>query len=165
MEQASSPIAARVEALQALLLALQTAQLLFLALHDWVPLGRLTDPRAVQAEHSRGELLRVTALQTVPWAIGLAWSAAWIGRLFPPSLMQWLWVTYGILFLGELRAWWVPYLGRPEPSRAARYRRMFGSTHSFLPERNGMVPNTAHVVLHGATAATLVVLALLSWGV
>ncbi len=53
----------------------------------------------------------------------------------------------------------MPYLFRPEPVRAERYRKMFGNTHAFLPERNGMVPNTAHVSLHIATLATLVVLA------
>jgi hypothetical protein len=35
---------------------------------------------------------------------------------------------------------------------------MFGKTYSFLPVRNGMVPNTAHILLHLATAATLIVL-------
>jgi hypothetical protein len=41
-----------------------------------------------------------------------------------------------------------------------RYRAMFGRTHAFLPERNGLVPNTAHILLHFATLATLVVLSL-----
>jgi hypothetical protein len=35
---------------------------------------------------------------------------------------------------------------------------MFGNTHAFLPERNGIVPNTLHCILHAATVATLVVL-------
>ena len=47
---------------------------------------------------------------------------------------------------------------KPEPARAARYQKMFGNTHSFLPKRNGVVPNTAHILLHLATAATLLVL-------
>jgi AraC-like DNA-binding protein len=34
------------------------------------------------------------------------------------------------------------------------YQIMFGKTHSFLPVRNGMVPNTAHILLHLAAAAT-----------
>jgi hypothetical protein len=67
-------------------------------------------------------------------------------------------VSYGLLFIGQIRAWWIPYLFRPEPERAARYQIMFGKTHSFLPSRNGMVPNTAHILLHLATAATLIVL-------
>jgi hypothetical protein len=46
----------------------------------------------------------------------------------------------------------------PEPKRAARYQIMFGKTHSFLAPRNGMVPDTAHILLHVATAATLIVL-------
>jgi hypothetical protein len=60
--------------------------------------------------------------------------------------------------VGQIRAWWIPYLFRPEPERAARYQIMFGKTHRFLPIRNGLVPNTAHIMLHVATAATLVTL-------
>ena len=71
---------------------------------------------------------------------------------------MWLWISYGILFVGQIRAWWVPYLLRAEPERAARFQVMFGDTHSFLPQRNGLVPNTAHMMLHLATAATLLVL-------
>ena len=40
---------------------------------------------------------------------------------------------------------------------------MFGGTHAFLPERNGVRPNTLHVVLHGCTAATLAVMAALTF--
>jgi hypothetical protein len=69
-----------------------------------------------------------------------------------------LWITYGLLFLGELRAWWVPYLFWPDAKRAARYQAMFGNAHSFLSQRNGMAPNTLHVVLHIFTLVTLLVL-------
>jgi len=52
----------------------------------------------------------------------------------------------------------IPYFFRPDVKRAARYRAMFGHTHAFLPERNGIVPNTLHVALHAATLATLLIL-------
>jgi hypothetical protein len=39
---------------------------------------------------------------------------------------------------------------------------MFGNTHAFLPERNGIRPNTLHILLHACTAATLVLLAQLT---
>jgi hypothetical protein len=68
---------------------------------------------------------------------------------------MWLWISYGLIFVGELRAWWIPYLLHAEPERAARYEIIFGKTHHFLPTRNGLVPNTAHTMLHVATAATL----------
>jgi hypothetical protein len=71
---------------------------------------------------------------------------------------MWLWISYGALLVGQIRAWWVPYLLVPEPERAARYQVMFGKTHSFLPKRNGLVPNTAHILLHLATVGTLFVL-------
>ncbi len=46
------------------------------------------------------------------------------------------------------------------PNWRERYEKIFGHTYSFLPKRNGMVPNTAHILLHLATAGTLVCLLL-----
>lgn len=64
--------------------------------------------------------------------------------------------------MGELQAWWIPYFFRSDPARAARYQTMFGNTHAFLPERNGIRPNTLHIILHVATLATLAVLAVIA---
>jgi hypothetical protein len=140
------------------LIALQTFQVAFLWFHDWIPLGRLNDVRAVRSQDTLQRLIVVTLIQSVPWTIGLVFSARYFGQTYPDWLDSWLRVTYVVLFLGELYAWWVPYLVRVEAKRAARYQVMFGNTHSFLPLRNGIVPNTLHVVLHVSTAATLVML-------
>jgi hypothetical protein len=86
--------------------AVQGFVLLFLLLHDWVPLGPFNDLEGVNSQ---------------------------------------------ILLIGESRAWWKPYLLRADPKLVQRYQAMFGKTHAFLPKRNGIVPNTAHVVLHACT--------------
>ncbi len=140
------------------LLALQLFQVLFLALHDWVPLGRLNNVRAVQAADPMARLAAVTALSTLPFAFGLAASLDHAGPGFPPWLIEWLRISYALLFLGQLRAWWVPYLLTDEPARALRYQAMFGRTHAFLPSRRGITPNTLHVLLHVATLVTLILL-------
>ena len=114
-----------------LLLALQAFHVLFLLLHDWIPLGSLNNVAAVRAANPAGKLL--------------------IGTLISTSFF---------LFYGELRAWWIPYFGAPQPERAARYQTMFANTHSFLPARNGIPLNTLHVLLHAFTLATLVVIGL-----
>jgi len=49
-----------------------------------------------------------------------------------------------------------------EPERAKRYRMVFGATHAFLPERDGIRPNTLHLILHLATLTTLIVLGTLT---
>jgi len=113
-------------------LGLQVFQVLFLWLHDWIPL-----------------------VQSAPFSIGLLFSVLHLGQPYPHWLYMWLWISYSVIFVGQLRAWWVPYLLHAEPERAARYQIMFGKTHRFLPTRNGLVPNTAHTMLHVATAATL----------
>jgi hypothetical protein len=145
-----------------LLILLQSFHVAFLWAHDWIPLGRLNDVAAVRRQDSSARLVRVTLVQSVPYTIGLVASLVYwrMNRHFPGWLWWWLWISYGMLAVGEMTAWWVPYLARPQPARAARYRAMFGGTHAFLPERNGIVPNPLHCLLHGATVAMLVVLAL-----
>lgn len=140
------------------LVALQAYQVLFLAIHDWIPLGRLNDVRAVRSQDTPLRLIVVTAIQTLPFAFGLVYSVVYFDARYPGWLFEWLLISYAVLLVGQLRAWWLPYLLVPEPQRAARYRIMFGQTHSFLRERNGIRPNTAHVLLHVATLTTLIVL-------
>jgi hypothetical protein len=141
------------------LLTLQSFHVLFLALHDWIPLGTLNDVKAVRRANPGRKLLTGTLISLGPFAIGLAASVIYFGGMYPAWLFWWLWISYGLLFAGELTAWWIPYLFRSDPARAARYQVMFGTTHSFLPARNGIRPNTLHVILHFVTVATLVVLA------
>ena len=145
------------------LLALQSFVVLFLALHDWIPLGTLNDVKAARAANPGGKLLTTTLMSFVPYAFGLVGSFVYFARGFPEWLWWWLWISYGLLFWGLLRAWWIPYLFRAEPQRAERYRAMFGGTHAFLPERNGIQPNTLHVMFHAATVAILIVLGVLTW--
>ena len=144
------------------LTALQAFQVAVLWLHDWLPLPPLNDVAAVQAADGRARLLRVTVVQSLPFTVGLLGSLAALEGHRPGWLGAWLWVSYGLLFAGELRAWWLPYLLREEPERAARYRALFGATHAFLPVRRGLVPNTLHVALHAATAATLALLVVMA---
>ena len=142
---------------QLALIGLQGFHVAFLFLHDWVPLGRLNNLQAVRRLVTRAQLVAGTLISGIPFALGLAFSLEF--RSGPHSwLRTWLWVSYGLLFLGELQAWWVPYLVRAEPERAARYEQMFEGTIAFLPRRNGIVPNTLHVVLHLATLVTLLLI-------
>lgn len=143
---------------QALLLALQTFHVAFLWLHDWVPLGRLNDVAAIRQQDSTGHLVAVTLMQATPFTAGWLASLWYFGQTCPDWLHSWLWISYIALFVGEFRAWWLPYLLVPDEIRAKRYRAMFGNTHTLLPQRNGMVPNTLHTLLHAATLATLIVL-------
>ena len=140
------------------LFALQILHVMFLALHDWIPLGKLNDTKAVRATISVRKLFVATLISTAPFAFGLAASAVYLGRPYPEWLLLWIGISYAMLFVGELQAWWIPYFFRAQPERAARYQAMFGGTHAFLPVHNGIRPNTLHVILHAGTLAILVVL-------
>jgi len=139
-------------------LGLQAFNVAFLLLHDWIPLGRLNNLTAIRSQDKLSRSVFVTLLPLVPAAICLFYSAKYFGQLYPDWVAMWLWITYGLFFLGLLRAWWVPYLVLPDMQRAARYRIIFAGTHSFLPQRNGMAPDTLHTVFHLAIVVTLLLL-------
>ncbi|MGA8102713.1 MAG: hypothetical protein WB869_11190 [Candidatus Acidiferrales bacterium] len=144
------------------LLGLQCFIVLFVAFHNWIPLGSLNDVRAARVVFPGSKLLTITLINFSPVSIGLAGSVIYFGQACPPWLFWWLWITYLLAVYGSLKAWWIPYLFRPEPALAARYQVMYGATHAFLPERNGIRPNTLHVIFDLATVAILIVLAVLT---
>jgi hypothetical protein len=139
-------------------LTLQAAVVAFLLLHDWIPLGRLSNIAAIHNEDSLARRIFVTLLPALPAAIGLFYSAKYFGHAYPDWLGMLLWITYGLFFFGLLRAWWIPYLLIPDPARAARYQIIFANTHTFLPKRNGMAPDTLHTLFHVVTLATVIAL-------
>ena len=143
----------------AVFLALQAFVVLFLLLHDWVPLGRLNNLGAIQYEDSLGRRVFVTLLPGIPAGLGLYWSALNFGHRYPEDVSIFLSITYGLFLAGMLRAWWVPYLLVPDRLRAERYRVLFRHTHRFLPERNGIAPDTLHCSLHLVTVVLVGMLA------
>lgn len=147
---------------QATLVILQCFAALFVALHNWVPLGTLNDVKAVRAEFPGWKLLFTTLLNFMPVAFGLVASVIYLGRPYPGWLFWWLGIFYAIACFGSLREWWIPYLSQPSPEHVARYRAMHGATHSFLPERHGIRPNTLHLIFDGITVAILITLGVLA---
>jgi hypothetical protein len=144
--------------LEVFFVALQAFVVAFLLLHDWVPLGRLNNVVAMRGEDSLTHRVLVTLLGALPAAVGLWFSVKYFGQAHPHWLAMFLWIMYGVFLLGLLRAWWVPYLLIADGLRAARYQVIFAGTHSFLPRRNGMAPDTLHTSLHIAIVAILVVM-------
>jgi hypothetical protein len=84
------------------LLALQVFQVLFLWVHDWIPLGRLNDVAAVRSKDTRRRLVTVTLIQSVPWTIGLCFSLLHFRQPYPDWLYDWLVISYGLLFIGQM---------------------------------------------------------------
>jgi len=144
------------------LVGLQCFVVLFVALHNWIPMGRLNDVKGAHAAFPGSKLFITTLINFTPVSIGLAASVFYFGRRYPGWLFWLLWITYGLACYGSLKAWWIPYLFRADPELAARYRVMYGTTHSFLPERNGIRPNTLHMTFDVVTVALLIVLGVLT---
>ena len=144
-------------------IACQSIVVVFIAIHDWIPLGRLNNLAGIRAVDSKAKLLIVTVLSTLPFAIGLAGSAYYAAAGFPMWLLYWLWISYGVAVYGMMRTWWLPYLVKPDPARTARYQQRFANTHAFLPLRNGIRPDTLHVCFHLVLVTLVVLLAILSF--
>jgi hypothetical protein len=140
----------------------QACVVAFLLLHDFIPLGRLNNLAAIRGQDTLSHQLWVTLIPGVPSALGLFYSAHHIGQPYPFGLTLLLWITYITLAIGILQAWWIPYLLIPNPARAARYQVIFRGTHTFLPQRNGIAPDTLHTLFHVILFATLFLLLLRS---
>ena len=134
----------------------------FILLHDWVPLGRLSNPEGLLAVDSKTRLGLTTVLSAAPFAIGLWWSWREVGH-WSHGVLVYLWVCYGICLAGALRAWWVPYLFGSDEGRRERYRQRFAGTLSFMPERHGIRPDALHVVFHGVLVGLVVLLGVVSF--
>jgi hypothetical protein len=147
-----------------LLIGLQCLVVLFVGLHNWIPLGSLNDLQGVRAVFPTRKLIVTTLTNFVPAALGLGGTIYYfsMGRGLGGWLFWYLWVFYLLAVYGSLSAWWVPYFFGANAERVARERTMYARTHAFLPERNGVRPNTLHVAFDLLTLAILVVLGVLT---
>ncbi|MGD0143390.1 MAG: hypothetical protein ABSC92_09535 [Rhizomicrobium sp.] len=144
-------------------LGCQTLVVLFIALHDWVSLGRLNNLAAVRAADSTVRLFFVTVLSTLPFAVGLAASLYYAPTRNPNWLTWLLWISYGFGFYGMLRAWYWPYLFGGDPARVLRYQQRFAHTHAFLPTFHGIRPDTLHICFHAVLVSALILLGILTF--
>lgn len=123
--------------------------LLFMLVHDWVPMGSLNNVDAIRNVHSRRALITMTSINVGQIFILLSLVLFFIGRKYPIWISIWLVIHPTIIFIGALFSWWIPYLfGYGAEEKANDYNMMFGDTHSFLPIMNGIVPNTLHTLFH-----------------
>ena len=72
---------------QGALIALQCFVVLFVALHNWIPLGKLNDVKGSRAAFPGSKLLITTLINFTPFAIGLAGSAFHFGKRYPAWLL------------------------------------------------------------------------------
>lgn len=122
---------------------------LFMLLHDWIPLGPFNDVYAVTAETSISGLVITTLINTGQILVISIILLFYMGKKYPMWAQLWLIIHQSCIFIGAMLSWWVPYFfGIGAADKVGRYSKMFGNTHSFLPVRNGIVPNTIHTVFH-----------------
>jgi len=121
-----------------------------MALHDWIDMPPFTNLKALRKTHSFkfrliGSFINA-GLVLIPILVTLIYIASslpfWARLLFT--------LIYGLITLGTITAWWIPYFGggywvHRNKAGFEEYR----NTHSFLPPRgNNIVPNTLHIILH-----------------
>ena len=150
----------RSSSIESLLIAAQALQVVFLLLHDWVPLGRLSNLAAVRAIDSTSRLVWTTLLSALPYVAGLVFSMATFPN-WPMWLREYLMWLYAISVIAILWAWWIPYLSSTGLGRAERYRERFAGTLTFLPKRHGFAPDALHTVYHAVVITTVILLVLL----
>ena len=123
--------------------------------HDVVPLGRWNNlgqrvPRPV------GVVVRHTVLNTVTGLVPtvLAWRSLGAHGFATARLV--ILVVVCMLLLGAFSSWWLPWMRGTGPERTRELAAMTDGTLSFVPERNGIMPNAIHSVIHLLALASFV---------
>lgn len=127
--------------IEIILLVLQAFLVLFLWPHDWIPLGRLNNVTGVRSQGTLLRLVAVALVQSVPFTFALLFSLLRFGRPYPHWLYMGLSISYGLIFVGQIRASWIPSfsLGNRTCRRLSDdVQQMFSNTHHFLPIRKGL---------------------------
>jgi len=130
-----------------LFIAIQIILLFFMTFHDWMHLPPLTDIREIE-KHSTvtGRMINSIIfffLIFIPLSLTL---------FYQPNFPCWVSITitfiYGLLTLGTITSWWIPYIMGSSESHKQGFVE-YKSTHHFLPTRgDNVTPNTLHVILH-----------------
>lgn len=126
---------------------LQLILFFLMTFHDWVHLPPLTDI----AELEKHSSFWGRVLNSVIFALWIIITLV-LTVQYAPELPTWVMVVlitfYGLLTLGTLFSWWLPYFF----GSSAAHKKAFieyKNTHHFLPARgDNVVPNTFHVILH-----------------
>ncbi|MGA8940999.1 MAG: hypothetical protein WB439_17680 [Acidobacteriaceae bacterium] len=144
-----------IRGIQHVLEAVVLLQLLVLALHDTIPLGRLNNLQNFRAAVPLRRRVIGSSVNTAVglWAVWLCWHGAMAGGR---GDLIGLIVLQGLLFLGEIRSWWWGYFFGASPETVGHLRPNWEGTIAFLPERNGINLNVVHCVMHALTLAGLV---------
>lgn len=131
-------------------LVLQCVLFFFMALHDWIDIPPFTDLAALKKVHSFKFRLISSLVNASLVMIPIIITIFYLSSLFPLWAILLFIIIYGLLTIGTIAAWWIPYLGgrywiHGNKAGFEEYR----NTHSFLPKRGeNVVPNTLHVILH-----------------
>ncbi|MEI3606090.1 hypothetical protein SPD48_10335 [Pseudogracilibacillus sp. SE30717A] len=141
-----------------LLLFGYTLILVFMIVQDLIPLGNLNDIKAIASVHSTNEIIFITLIGVVQILLLIGGILFFIGKKYPIWVRIWLIIHPAFIFIGALFSWWIPYLfGIGAEEKMEIYNTMFGNTHAFLPEMNGIVPNTLHTIFHSTLFACILI--------
>jgi len=131
-------------------LIIQCILFLFMILHDWVAFPPLTNLAALKKAHSFKFRLMGSFVNGILVLVPLIVTFLSFGSPFPLWSRLLFTGIYGLLTIGTITAWWIPYFGgryliHGNQAGFEEYR----DTHSFLPPiGDHIVPNTLHVILH-----------------
>jgi hypothetical protein len=140
-------------------IVLQIILLFFMVGHDWIHVPPLTNIRELE-KHStkKGRVINSILfflLIFVPLFLTCYFNPSYSHYFntdysaYPRWVLVFLVAVYGVLFLGTLFSWWVPYIFGNYSHEHAQGFGEYKNTHHFLPARgDNIVPNTLHVLLH-----------------
>ena len=127
---------------------LQIFLFLLMIVHDWVSLYPLNDIAILRKYHSKRELFMGSCINGSMVMIPLLISLYGYMHIFTQSMTLIMVALYGILTVGTMCVWWIPYIFGSSDAHKSGFKE-YSNTHHFLPSRGtNLIPNSLHVIIH-----------------
>lgn len=127
---------------------LQTSLFLLMIVHDWVSFYPLNDIATLRRYHSKRELFMGSCINGGMVMVPLLISLYGYIYVFTHRMSLILFLLYGILTVGTMCAWWIPYIFGSSDAHKLGFKE-YSNTHHFLPPRGtNLTPNSLHVIIH-----------------
>lgn len=122
---------------------------LFLLFHDWINIYPLNDLKTLDEHCSLKNKILMTIFNAPFYMVYVTLLVWYWAEPFSYHAKQYFIVCNTLFLFGIIMSWWIPYFFGWPKNQCNELKKMYSSTHTFLPENgDNPTPNTLHVIFH-----------------
>ncbi len=148
--------------IQTIFTILTALQFVFMLLHDLVDIPGWAHGRQVRAAIGPTKVVIGTLINAIFPGLATYYGIQYWHRAAPTFVLNY-WVIYsGIVVMGAIQSWWIPYFRGTDEKTTKLYAAMYAGTRQVLPPHgDNPRPNLLHLYFHAFGLTNLILAVLL----